>query len=185
MLRLRYDSAWMSLGLFKAIFEESAQGKVSDSVLVTPCQERGCTDDIFGMVVANLLQRAEFTVASSLFCHDITGLHINRSTWFGTYKIHLSGIQHPHLHLINKITQMLIDSILNNFSFSYAMELFAQTGEGQLKHDEYYWYYGNSVYIICSYWNAIRLFDGDLDGWEYRVKSPKKHTLLKIDWLDE
>ena len=32
---------------------------------------------------------------------------------------------------------------------------------------------------------SARLFDGDLDGWEYRVKSPKKHALLKIDWLDE
>ena len=158
---------------------------MGDSVLVALRQERRGTDDVFRMVVANLLQRAEFPVARSLFCHDVTSLHINGSPRLGAYKIHLSGIQHPHLHLITKITQMLIDSILNNFSFSYAMELFAQTGEGQLKHDEYYWYYGNSVYIICSYWNAARLFDGDLDGWEYRVKSPKKHTLLKIDWLDE
>lgn len=75
--------------------------------------------------------------------------------------------------------------ILNNFSFSYATELFAQTGEGQLKHDEYYWYNDHSVYIVCCYWNTIRLFDGDLDSWEYKWKSPEKHGLLRIDWLDE
>ena len=46
---------------------------MSDSVLVALRQERGSTDDIFWMVIANLLQKTEFTVASSLFCHDITG----------------------------------------------------------------------------------------------------------------
>ena len=30
------------------------------------------------------------------------------------HKIHLTGIQHAHIHLITKIAQMLIDSILNH-----------------------------------------------------------------------
>ena len=80
---------------------------------------------------------------------------------------------------------LMIYRILYNFSFSYAMQLFAQTGEGQLKHDEYYWYYDCSGYIIYKYWYAIRLFDGDLDSWEYQVHEPKKHALVIIDWFDE
>ena len=80
---------------------------------------------------------------------------------------------------------LMIYRILNNFSFSYAMELFARTGEGQLKHDEYYWYDDHTSYVVSYYWRAIRLYDGDLDSWEYGWRSPEKHALLKIDWLDE
>ena len=80
---------------------------------------------------------------------------------------------------------LMIYRILNNFSFSYAMELFARTGEGQLKHDEYYWYDDHTSYVVSFFWRAIRLYDGDLDSWEYGWRSPKKHALLKIDWLDE
>ena len=79
----------------------------------------------------------------------------------------------------------MIYRILYNFSFSYAMELFARTGEGALKHDEYYWIDDHSFYLYLAYWGAIRLFDGDLDSWEYQQHLPKKHALLKIDWLDE
>ena len=79
----------------------------------------------------------------------------------------------------------MIYRILYNFSFSYAMELFARTGEGALKHDEYYWIDDHSFYLYWAYWGAIRLFDGDLDSWEYQQHLPKKHALLKIDWLDE
>ena len=80
---------------------------------------------------------------------------------------------------------LMIYRILNNFSFSYAMELFARTGEGQLKHDEYYWYDDHTSYVVSYYWRAIRLYDGDLDSWEYAWRSPEKHALLKIDWFDE
>ena len=80
---------------------------------------------------------------------------------------------------------LMIYRILNNFSFSYAMELFERTGEGRLKHDEYYWYDDHTSYVVSLYWRAIRLYDGDLDSWEYGWRSPKKHALLKIDWLDE
>ena len=79
----------------------------------------------------------------------------------------------------------MIYRILYNFSFSYAMELFARTGEGALKHDEYYWIDDHSFYLYWAYWGAIRLFDGDLDSWEYQQHLPTKHALLKIDWLDE
>ena len=80
---------------------------------------------------------------------------------------------------------LMIYRILNNFSFSYAMELFERTGEGRLKHDEYYWYDDHTSYVVSFFWRAIRLYDGDLDSWEYGWRSPKKHALLKIDWLDE
>jgi len=80
---------------------------------------------------------------------------------------------------------LMIYRILNNFSFSYAMELFARTGEGQLKHDEYYWYDDHTSYVVSYYWRAIRLYDGDLDSGKYGWRSPEKHALLKIDWLDE
>ena len=80
---------------------------------------------------------------------------------------------------------LMIYRILNNFSFSYAMELFERTGEGRLKHDEYYWYDDHTSYVVSLYWRAIRLYDGDLDSWEYGWRSPEKHALLKIDWLDE
>lgn len=80
---------------------------------------------------------------------------------------------------------LMIYRILNNFSFSYAMELFARTGEGQLNPDEYYWYDDQTHYLIARYWHAIRLYDGDMDSWEYAWRSPEKHALLKIDWFDE
>ena len=96
----------------EAFLEEFPQGKMSDSILVALCQQWSCADDIFRVVVANLLQWAEFPVACRLFSHDVTCLHINRFFWLGAYKIHLSGIQYAHLYIITKITQMLIDGIL-------------------------------------------------------------------------
>ena len=79
----------------------------------------------------------------------------------------------------------MIYRIINSFSFSYAMELFARTGEGQLKHDEYYWYSDEYQIVFNIYWKAIRLYDGDMDSWEYWGHDPSKHALLKIDLLDE
>ena len=79
----------------------------------------------------------------------------------------------------------MIYRLIDDYGFTNAIDLFARTGEGQLKHDEYYWIDDNSFYLYWEYWYAIRLYDGDLDSWEYKWKIPKKHALLKIDWLDE
>ena len=83
--------------LFEAFFKESPQGKVSDSVFVTLSKKRCGADNVFGMVVANLLQWAEFPVSRHLFCHYIACLHINCFSWLGAYEIYFSRIQYANL----------------------------------------------------------------------------------------
>ena len=79
----------------------------------------------------------------------------------------------------------MIYRIIDDYGFTNAIDLFKRAGEGELKHDQYYWYDESSFYLFCVYWHAIRLFDGDIDSWECGWRSPQKHALLKIDWLDE
>ena len=81
---------------------------------------------------------------------------------------------------------LMIYRILYNYRFSYAMELFAQTGEGALKSDEYYWINGFDLNQFAGfYWYSIRLSDGDVVNWNVTYREHHKHALLKIDWLDE
>ena len=79
----------------------------------------------------------------------------------------------------------MIYRLIDDYGFTNAIDLFKRAGEGELKHDQYYWYDESSFYFFCKFWHAIRLFDGDMDSWECGWRSPEKHALLKIDWLDE
>ena len=113
------------LTLFETVFEEFSQGEVGDSVFVPRGKQRCGADDVFRMVVADLLQWTELTLAGGLFRNDVTRLYINRFARFSADEIYLPSIQHAHLHFVAQMAQVFVNGI-----FDYLFDVGVHTSLG-------------------------------------------------------
>ena len=60
----------------KSVGEEVTEGEMSDTLVVAMCEERGHGDDIFRIVVLDVLEPSEFALARFLIIDKIGGLDI-------------------------------------------------------------------------------------------------------------
>ena len=89
-----------------------------DAVFVTLGQEWRGTDDIFGMIVLDFLQRSKLPVPCGFFRNDVTGLYIDCFTRFAADEIHFARIKDSHVYFISQVKELLIDSIVISITFS-------------------------------------------------------------------
>ena len=76
VLMHRYFADLGVTGSGKSFFEELSQRQMSYAIFVPLIKKRCGADDIFGMIVPNLFQWPEFSVACGLFRNDITCLDL-------------------------------------------------------------------------------------------------------------
>ena len=63
---------------------------------------------------------------------------------------------------------------------------FEEAGGGPLKRGWYYWYDKITwKYLVSFSQGCICLSTGELSDWDFMWHYPKKHVLLKVDWLDD
>ena len=64
-------------------------------------------------------------------------------------------------------------NILNNTS-----------GSGKLNRDEFYWIDKKITYAVYTNQYAVKLSNGEIDGWDFQWHNPKKNYILAIDYLN-
>jgi hypothetical protein len=82
------------------VCKEVTEGEMSDALVVALCEKRGHGDDIFRIVVLDVLEPSEFALARFLVVDEIGGLDILSLMGSSTYKIDFSDSELTHLYII-------------------------------------------------------------------------------------
>ena len=69
-------SRWMPSTFLKTVGEEVTKGEMGDALVIAFCEERGHGDNVFWIVVFDVLEPSEFALARFLIIDKIGGLDI-------------------------------------------------------------------------------------------------------------
>ena len=93
-------SRWMPSTLLKTVRKEVTKGEMGDALVIAFCEERGHGDNVFWIVVFDVLEPSEFALARFLVVDEIGGLDILSLMGSSTYKIDFSHTELTHLYII-------------------------------------------------------------------------------------
>ena len=87
---------------------------MQDAFVVTAHNKRGQRDDVFLIVVPDVLQTTKLALASLFGVNEIGYLNIFHLIKFLAHEVNLTGTQVTYKHLIAQMQQVLINSILDD-----------------------------------------------------------------------
>ena len=80
--------------------EEVSEVKMGYAFVVALCEEWGHGDDVFWIVIPDVLEPSEFALARFFVIDEIGSLNILGLMGSGTYEINLTDSELTHLHAI-------------------------------------------------------------------------------------